>query len=99
MIPFVTLGLVESGGFLTAARLLATLDKIAATGQSGIVEVMLHPGRRDEETQRKYGHWGYNWENDLALLLDPDLPEELANRGHEVTSFRELALSHQSHGR
>jgi hypothetical protein len=51
---------------------------------------MLHPGRRDAETERKYGHWRYQWERDLALLLDPTLPEALASRGIDVTSFREL---------
>ena len=55
-----------------------------------IVEVMLHPGDRDAETERRYGHWNYRWERDRDLLLDPRLPDALAERGIQVTSFRAL---------
>lgn len=89
----VTIGFLEAGGRLTTTRLLAMLDELRARHQSNglVVEVMLHPGHRDRETERRYGHWNYAWERDLALLLDPALPEELARRGIEVTSFRALA--------
>jgi predicted glycoside hydrolase/deacetylase ChbG (UPF0249 family) len=90
---FVTIGFLEAGGRLTTARLLTMLDELRARHQSNglVVEVMLHPGRRDRETERRYGHWHYAWERDLELLLDPALPEGLARRGIEVTSFRALA--------
>ena len=87
---FVTIGFLEAGGRLTASRLLAVLDDLRARGV-GLVEVMLHPGHRDAETERKYGHWGYRWDSDRELLLDPALPEALARRGIEPTSFRALA--------
>src|SRR5205814_68985 len=88
--PFVTIGFLEAGGRLTPARLLAGLDHLRARGVE-LVEVMLHPGHRDAETERKYGHWGYRWDSDRELLLDPTLPEALARRGIEPTSFRALA--------
>jgi predicted glycoside hydrolase/deacetylase ChbG (UPF0249 family) len=91
--PFVTLGFLHAGGTLTRADLLAMLDRLRARRPRAIVEVMLHPGRPDDETRRRYGHWGYRWENDLALLLDPALPDELARRDIEVTSFRTLAAA------
>jgi predicted glycoside hydrolase/deacetylase ChbG (UPF0249 family) len=41
-------------------------------GKSGIVELMTHPGRADDETLRRYGHWGYDWEGELAALTSVD---------------------------
>ena len=90
MISFTTVGFLQAGGALTASQLLSVLDHLRRDPAQSTVEVMLHPGRRDAETERKYGHWRYQWERDLALLLDPTLPGELASRGIDVTSFREL---------
>jgi predicted glycoside hydrolase/deacetylase ChbG (UPF0249 family) len=87
---FATIGFLEAGGNFTRERLLAILDDLARRG-THVVEVMLHPGHRDADTERKYGHWRYRWEGDHALLIDPGLPDELARRGFETTSFRELA--------
>ena len=94
----ITIGFLEAGGRLTTTRLLAMLDDLRARHQSNglVVEVMLHPGHRDRETERRYGHWNYAWERDLALLVDPALPDELARRGIEVTSFRALAAERGS---
>ena len=86
---FVTVGFVEAGGRLTTERLLEILDAARRSGMP-IVEVMLHPGDRDAETERQYGHWNYRWERDRDLLLDPRLPDALAERGIEITSFRAL---------
>jgi predicted glycoside hydrolase/deacetylase ChbG (UPF0249 family) len=90
MISFTTVGFLHVGGALTAPYLLSMLDHLRRDPEQRIVEVMLHPGHHDAETARRYGHWGYQWERDLALLLDQTLPEALARRGIEVTSFREL---------
>ena len=89
--PFVTVGFLHAGGTFTTERLLAVLDRLRRHRPDAVVEVMLHPGRPDEETRRRYGHWRYQWENDFALLVDPSLPAQLLRRGIEVTSFRELA--------
>ena len=89
--PFLTVGFLHAGGTLTRARLLGVLDRVRRHRPDAIVEVMLHPGRPDDEARRRYGHWRYQWENDFALLVDPALPAELLRRGVEVTSFRELA--------
>jgi len=91
--PFLTVGFLHAGGTLTTERLLAILDRLQRRQPDGLVEVMLHPGRPDDETRRLYGRWGYRWEHDLALLLDPALPGELRRRGIDVTSFRELAAA------
>jgi predicted glycoside hydrolase/deacetylase ChbG (UPF0249 family) len=98
MIPFMTVGFYSAGGALTTVQLLEILDRLGGTADT-IVEVMLHPGRSDAETLRKYGHWGYAWERDLELLLDPTLSEALDRRGMEVTSFRDVARAVQSEPR
>jgi predicted glycoside hydrolase/deacetylase ChbG (UPF0249 family) len=87
---FPTVGFLEAGGRLTRDRLLAILDHLRARGTE-IVEVMLHPGHGDVETQRRYGHWNYHWDGDRELLLDAGLRDALASRGIEPTSFRDLA--------
>jgi len=93
LVPFVTVGFLHAGGTLTMERLLGVLDRVQRRRPHALVEVMLHPGRADEETRRRYGHWRYQWENDLALLVDPKLPDALAQRGIDVTSFRALAAA------
>jgi predicted glycoside hydrolase/deacetylase ChbG (UPF0249 family) len=93
LVPFLTVGFLHAGGTLTTARLLDVLDRVRRRRPNALVEVMLHPGRPDDETRRLYGRWGYRWEHDLALLLDPTLPGELRRRGIGVTSFRELAAA------
>jgi len=87
---FPTIGFLEAGGRLDRDRLLATLDHLRARG-ADVVEVMLHPGRADAETERRYGHWHYRWDRDRELLLDPQLKDALASRGMETTTFRDLA--------
>jgi predicted glycoside hydrolase/deacetylase ChbG (UPF0249 family) len=91
--PFLTVGFLHAGGTLTSARLLSMLDRLRRCRPDAVVEVMLHPGRADDESRRRYGHWGYQWVNDLALLLDPTLRSELARRDIEVTSFRAIAAA------
>jgi chitin disaccharide deacetylase len=92
LVPFRTLGFLHAGGGMALPDLLAALDRTGRRSPE-VVEVMLHPGRRDADTERRYGHWRYRWENDLALLLDPRLPDALARRGIEWTSFRALATA------
>jgi predicted glycoside hydrolase/deacetylase ChbG (UPF0249 family) len=91
MVRFPTIGFLEAGGTMNSVRLLALLDQLRRHAAPDVVEVMLHPGRLDADTERQYGHWKYHWERDLALLCDPALPEALARRGIEVTSFREAS--------
>ncbi|MCW5889101.1 MAG: ChbG/HpnK family deacetylase [bacterium] len=89
--PFWTVGFLRAGGALDRDGLLTLLDRVRARAAPDVVEVMLHPGQRDADTVRRYGHWRYAWERDLDLLLDPRLPEALVARGIAVTSFGALA--------
>jgi predicted glycoside hydrolase/deacetylase ChbG (UPF0249 family) len=93
----VTTGFAAAGGMLSRARLLAMLDALSVRGVAA-AEVMLHPGRTDAETRRRYGHWRYHWDRDLELLCDPVLADELDRRGMEVTSFRDLGATARAAG-
>lgn len=93
--PFTTIGFVLAGGTMTVDSLMAMLEGMrVGRGAPEVVEVMLHPGTRDDATRAKYGHWRYAWESDLALLCDRRLRALLPERGFEVTSFRALAAAH-----
>lgn len=95
VVPFATVGFLHAGGTLDRAGLLGVLERLRRGGAT-LVEVMLHPGRPDDDARRRYGHWRYQWGNDLDLLLDPALPDALARGGMQVTSFRALAAD--AHG-
>jgi predicted glycoside hydrolase/deacetylase ChbG (UPF0249 family) len=97
LVPFLTVGFLAAGGTMTRPGLLAILDRLRARRPQAIVEVMLHPGHRDDDTVRRYGHWRYQWERDFALLIDPALRDALAARGIEPTSFRALAAEPAPH--
>lgn len=93
--PFTTIGFVQAGGTMTVDSLMETLEGMRAGRRPPeVVEVMLHPGKRDAAATTKYGHWNYAWENDFALLCDRRLRALLPERGFEVTSFRALAAAH-----
>lgn len=95
LIPFTTIGFIGSGGGLTVDGVMAALEALrTARNPPQIVEVMLHPGRRDATAVARYGHWDYHWERDLALLCDRRLRAWLPERGFDVTSFRALAAAH-----
>ena len=76
---------------MKADNVLEYSDRSIRNRLCNIVEVILHPGLGDEYTSRKYGHWQYNWNKDLELLIDRSLAEELSRRGIEITTYRELS--------
>lgn len=58
-------GLAASGR-QTTARLRRELDRPGDCD----TELMVHPGRVDEATRRRYGYWRYGWEQELEALLE-----------------------------
>jgi hypothetical protein len=48
----------------------------------GVTELMTHPGRAGEATRRRYGHWGYAWEEELSAMLTVKPPSDVM-----VTTF------------
>ena len=84
------MGFLAAGGRMRRDRLLGTLERLSANGSFPAVEVMLHPGTGDPYTARKYQHWGYDWQRDLALLQDTRMRAALHDRGMVPGDFRGL---------
>lgn len=70
-------GLPESGA-LSADRVRELLARLTP----GVTELMTHPGRTGEATRRRYGHWGYAWEEELSAMLTVKPPSDVV-----VTTF------------
>lgn len=87
-----TIGFLHAGGRLDPHNLidmLSTLDD----KHYPVVEVMLHPGMGDIQTQKRYRHWNYQWKNDLNLIIDPWLMQQLKQFGIRTVSFSQLSSS------
>jgi len=79
-------------GFLFSGRLnKVNLTKVLHwLPSTGISELMCHPGFAD--TNSKYAHWKYNWQDELNALTDPDIKKFITNNAIELISFRQLAF-------
>ena len=74
------------GGRLHKKNLQTLLDHLPLTGTC---ELMCHPGKDDRTGS--YGHWGYQWTDELRALVDPDISELLYRKGIQLISYRKLA--------
>ena len=80
-----------SSGPITLERLLDLLERaFERCGGAGVVELMCHPGRVDDEL-RAQSHYLENREAELAILCRPDLSERIAALGIELVG--QVALS------
>jgi predicted glycoside hydrolase/deacetylase ChbG (UPF0249 family) len=84
-----SVGFLHTGGRMDCNVVLGILDKLVERRSCSRVEFILHPGMGDTHTHKKYKHWDYSWENDLALLLNNDLRKGLEMRHIKTTSFGE----------
>lgn len=73
------------GGNLTTPNLLRI---VASLPRRGTCELMCHPGRQPETSG--YQHWQYHWQAELDALTAPEVAQQLAERGVELISYREL---------
>ena len=73
----------EVSGHLTRSALEQILRKIP----DGLYEVVCHPGDDDADTSTRYGHWGYQWANELEALTVPETQAALKQQGITLTSF------------
>lgn len=56
-------------GFLNSGNLkIGNIKKIITSLKDGISELMVHPGKLNNELAARYGNWNYNWEGELNLL-------------------------------
>jgi len=76
------------GGGLTKEHLRTVLENLP---EHGGCELMCHPGLPDLE--RRYQHWGYQWERELEALTDPEIVDYVRSRGIRLISFRELVAT------
>ncbi|MFX0135773.1 MAG: carbohydrate deacetylase [Candidatus Hodarchaeota archaeon] len=86
------LGSIKCYGFISSGQMcMETITKIFNT-QEDLYEIMLHPGIADDDTARLYGHWGYDWDKELELVISPQLKQEMKSRRISSFSFKELCL-------
>jgi chitin disaccharide deacetylase len=72
------------GGHLDKNYLLGIIKSL----DEGVTEIMCHPGEWiDGKTWRKYSHWEYNWQGELACLMDTDIVNFIQESGIQLTSF------------
>jgi hopanoid biosynthesis associated protein HpnK len=73
------------GGNMVKTNLKTVLQNLPAFGTC---ELMCHPGHGDADSH--YRHWHYNWADELAALVDPEIRNLLSNRGVKLISYRDL---------
>ena len=75
-------------GFEVAGSLThSALEQILREIPDGLYELSCHPGEWDKETCRQYGHWGYEWAEELEALTAPETRGLLQEQKIALTSF------------
>lgn len=62
----------------------AVLERELRLARGRDLELVVHPGVSTEALRAKYGHWHYDWDEERALLLDPEFPRLLERHGFMV---------------
>ncbi|HXD75100.1 MAG TPA: ChbG/HpnK family deacetylase [Vicinamibacterales bacterium] len=57
----------ENSGHVTPESFVFHVD---CARRQPVGEVMVHPGRTDDETRTRYAHWHYDWDRELRAVLD-----------------------------
>ncbi|MFP4474338.1 MAG: carbohydrate deacetylase [Desulfatibacillaceae bacterium] len=83
-----TIGFLHAGGRLSVDYVADMLGRLAE--HHPVVEVMLHPGQPDGDSEARYGGWGYDWEHDRGLAESPELSRALLGFRPVITSFGDL---------
>jgi predicted glycoside hydrolase/deacetylase ChbG (UPF0249 family) len=78
----------DDSGRMTRDRLLAAISRIERLGASS-GEILLHPGEAADFERGRYA-WGYDWEGELAAVLDPDVRAAIARAGFRLGTYRDL---------
>jgi chitin disaccharide deacetylase len=73
------------GGNLNKQNFLKILKRLP---QSGICEIMCHPGAGDSDTS--YSNWRYHWQDELNALLDTEITAILQEKSISLISYRDL---------
>ena len=78
----------DDSGRMTRDRLLAAIGRIERSGASS-AEILLHPGEAADQERARYA-WGYDWDGELAAVLDPDVRAAIARAGFRLGTYRDL---------
>jgi predicted glycoside hydrolase/deacetylase ChbG (UPF0249 family) len=78
----------DDSGRMTRGRLLAAIDRVDRSGASS-AEILLHPGEAADPERARYA-WGYDWEGELAAVLDPDVRSAIGRAGFRLGTYRDL---------
>lgn len=78
------------GGELVASRLVATIDRLAASGVP-TVELGVHPGEHGDPDLVRYP-WSYRWGDETNALVSPGVRAAVAEGGFTLGSFAALAV-------
>lgn len=81
-------------GFFKSGRIdKYYLKEVLFKLKPGITEINFHPGLDNSHIKSKYGFWqGYhgwecNWENEYAVLLDPEIKEIISSGNIELVNY------------
>ena len=61
---------------------LSTIKKEINENSSDSLELILHPGKNNNELRSKFPKWNYNWEGEYELLKEPEFMSYLTERGY-----------------
>ncbi len=76
---------LSCSGRITSATLQGLLGRNLS---SGVNELLVHPGERDEDLYRRYAHWKrFDWSAELSAVMDPQIKALCHNRGVRLTHF------------
>ncbi len=81
----------DEGGALVEQHLVATIDRLGATGVA-TAEIGLHPGEHDDPALGRY-EWGYRWGEEGDALVAPSVRDAVARNGFVLGSFAALGAA------
>ena len=61
---------------------LATIKKEINENSSNFIELIVHPGKSNQELSSKFPKWNYNWEAEYHLLMSPEFIPFITRSGY-----------------
>jgi hopanoid biosynthesis associated protein HpnK len=80
-------------GRMTKENLIRTIEGL----KGGVIEIMCHPGLKDQNLQARYSAWNYNWEGEFEALIDCSVKNLVEKKTIELISYRDLSLQGVTH--
>jgi chitin disaccharide deacetylase len=78
----------DEGGRLTLDALVATVERLAATGASS-AELGLHPGEHGDADLGRY-RWGYRWGDELDAVTNPAARAAVERAGFRLGTYADV---------